>query len=282
MASARADEITIDVDVAGDAPIGARDLSVAGSVKPGAMVVYSRVDGLKVAPQSGMARVGGVVFPKQLQQFEAIGYSNGPDGKPDTADDLNLGVGSGEVVDREYTATFGDDDAQFVGTLDQNGLFTPNVDGPNPKRAGNRNNVGDVWVVAELTGGRLPAALPSRCARVRICWSQSRCIWPGSNVGVESDTAIPVAVVPRPRTPSRSKPPASRSSISCRAPPSSSWTMPPTPCCACRATRLHARRVTRRIGRSVKASTTTLADLIRVQAIGEISAPSVATPKSFR
>ena len=29
-------------------------------------------------------------------------------------------------------------------------LFTPSGDGPNPKRAGNRNNVGDVWVVAEL------------------------------------------------------------------------------------------------------------------------------------
>ncbi|HEV3201507.1 MAG TPA: hypothetical protein VGZ73_26590, partial [Bryobacteraceae bacterium] len=36
----------------------------------------------------------------------------------------------------------------FVGTLDANGLFTPNVDGPNPKRPGNANNTGDVWVVA--------------------------------------------------------------------------------------------------------------------------------------
>jgi len=52
----------------------------------------------------------------------------------------------------EYPATFNDDDTQFVGVLDQNGLFTPNVDGPNPKRSGNRNNIGDVWVVAELTG----------------------------------------------------------------------------------------------------------------------------------
>jgi quinohemoprotein amine dehydrogenase len=152
VASARADEITIDVDVAGNAPIGARDLSVAGSVKPGAIAVYTKVDGLKVAPQSGMARVGGVVFPKQLQQFEAIGYANGPDGKPDTADDLNLGVVPVKWSIEEYTATFGDDDAQFVGTLDQNGMFTPNVDGPNPKRTGNRNNIGDVWVVAELTG----------------------------------------------------------------------------------------------------------------------------------
>lgn len=31
-----------------------------------------------------MARIGGISFPKQYQQFEAIAYSNGPDGKPDT------------------------------------------------------------------------------------------------------------------------------------------------------------------------------------------------------
>jgi quinohemoprotein amine dehydrogenase len=36
-----------------------------------------------------------------------------------------------------------------VGTLDEaTGLFTPNIEGPNPKREGERNNVGDVWVVA--------------------------------------------------------------------------------------------------------------------------------------
>ena len=48
----------------------------------------------------------------------------------------------------EYAVTFDDDDIKFVGNLDRNGLFTPNVDGPNPQRSGQRNNVGDVWVVA--------------------------------------------------------------------------------------------------------------------------------------
>jgi quinohemoprotein amine dehydrogenase len=100
-----------------------------------------------------MARVGGAVFPKQLQQFEAVAFNNGLDGKADTPDDLNLGIVEVKWSLEEYTATFGDDDVQFVGTLDANGLFTPNLDGPNPKRSGNRNNVGDVWVVAELTGG---------------------------------------------------------------------------------------------------------------------------------
>jgi quinohemoprotein amine dehydrogenase len=101
-----------------------------------------------------MARVGGAVFPKQLQQFEAVGINNGPDGKPDTPDDLSLGPITVKWSLEEYPATFNDDDTQYVGVLDQNGLFTPNLDGPNPKRSGNRNNVGDVWVVAELAGAK--------------------------------------------------------------------------------------------------------------------------------
>jgi quinohemoprotein amine dehydrogenase len=147
--SSRPDEIAVEVDVAANAPVGPRDLSVSGTVKPATLVVYYRIDGIKVLPQAGMARVGGVVFPKQLQQFEAVGTHNGPDGKPGTDDDISLGMVDVKWSMEEYTATFGDDDTQFVGALDDKGLFTPNVDGPNAKRSGNRNNVGDVWIVAE-------------------------------------------------------------------------------------------------------------------------------------
>lgn len=157
VASARPEELSVVIDVAASAPIGARDVSIAGTVKPAIFVVYDKVDGLRVVPQAGMARVGGVVFPKQLQQFQAVGINNGPDGKPDTPDDLNLGMIDVKWSLEEYTATFGDDDLQYVGTLDQTGLFTPNVDGPNPKRTGNRNNVGDVWVVAEESSSKLRA-----------------------------------------------------------------------------------------------------------------------------
>jgi quinohemoprotein amine dehydrogenase len=54
----------------------------------------------------------------------------------------------------EYAATFDDTDVKFVGAIDAAGLFTPNVDGPNPERKMSeadqwgRNNIGDVWVVA--------------------------------------------------------------------------------------------------------------------------------------
>jgi quinohemoprotein amine dehydrogenase len=48
----------------------------------------------------------------------------------------------------EYGVTYDDDDLNYVGTLDAHGLFTPAADGPNPQRSRNRNNIGDVWVVA--------------------------------------------------------------------------------------------------------------------------------------
>ena len=52
----------------------------------------------------------------------------------------------------EYTATYDDDDIKFVGTLNEaTGRFTPNIDGPNRQRSGERNNIGDVWVVAKCS-----------------------------------------------------------------------------------------------------------------------------------
>ncbi len=146
--SAAAGLLKVEVEVANDATIGPRDVSVAGAVLPGAAVVYDHIDGIKVRPQAGMARVGGINFPKQFQQFEAIAYHNGADGKPDTKDDLELGPVDVTWKLEEFTATYDDHDIEYVGTLDDHGLFTPNVDGPNPKRRGNGDNVGDVWVLA--------------------------------------------------------------------------------------------------------------------------------------
>jgi quinohemoprotein amine dehydrogenase len=161
--SAAPDMLTVAVDVAADARIGARDLSVVGSSKSAAVAVYSKIDGIKVEPQAGMARLGGVAFPKRIEQFEARAFSNGPDGRSGTADDIDLGMVDVRWSLEEYTATFKDDDLKFVGQLRDNGLFIPNIDGPNPNRSGNRNNVGDVWVIAEHTpAGADPSAKPLR------------------------------------------------------------------------------------------------------------------------
>jgi quinohemoprotein amine dehydrogenase len=37
---------------------------------------------------------------------------------------------------------------RFVGAVDEDGLFTPANDGPNPQRPLSEANVGDVWVEA--------------------------------------------------------------------------------------------------------------------------------------
>ena len=142
---------TVVVDVAPGARVGPRDVVVAGAVRPAAIVVYDHIDGIKVLPRAGLARLGGIVFPKQYQQFEAIAFHNGLDGKPNTADDLDLGPVMPTWKLEEYAATFKEDDIEFVGELSSTGYFTPNVDGPNVQRSGERNNVGDVWVIADYT-----------------------------------------------------------------------------------------------------------------------------------
>jgi quinohemoprotein amine dehydrogenase len=152
--SATPEMVKVEVDVAKDATVGTRDLFVAGASLAGGAVVYDKIDAIKVKPQAGMARIGGINFPKQYQQFEAIAYSNGPDGKPDTKDDIELGPVDVAWSIEEYTATFGDDDKNYVGTLDDNGLFTPNVDGPNPNRRNHADNYGDVWVVASYNDAK--------------------------------------------------------------------------------------------------------------------------------
>ncbi len=164
---ASADSFTLSVDVSPDAVVGPRDLFVAGAARPSALVVYDRVDTVKVTPAWNMARIGGAgSFPKMLAQFEAWGYHHGRDGKPDTADDIKLDVLPVTWSLEEYTATYDDDDLAFVGAVDATGLFTPNVEGPNPKRTGERNNIGDVWVVAAhdaaATSGKSPRTLRGR------------------------------------------------------------------------------------------------------------------------
>jgi quinohemoprotein amine dehydrogenase len=140
--------LSVEVTVAPDAPMGSRDLVIGGAVTPRALAIYDRVDYIKISPAWNMARVGGVAFPKMFSQFEATAFSHGPDGKPETSDDVAVGPVDATWTIEEYTATFDDDDIKFVGEIGPTtGLFTPALDGPNPERSGNRNNVGDVWVV---------------------------------------------------------------------------------------------------------------------------------------
>jgi quinohemoprotein amine dehydrogenase len=148
IASHSASEFVAEVDVAADAVSGKRDIAFRRSVLPAAIAVYDRIDYIKVVPQSTLARLGSETHPKGYQQFEAIAYQRGEDGKNYTADDVELGPIDVTWKVEEFMAVYGDDDKDFVGTLNDSGFFTPASDGPNPKRKFMRNNYGDIWVVA--------------------------------------------------------------------------------------------------------------------------------------
>ena len=146
--SASPREVVVSVDVADTAQPGLRDVGVKGAVLVGGLPVYDTVAYLKVTPETALARLGGLKFDKGFQQFEAIGYAAGPDGKAHTSDDFAIGaVPVSWSLDEFRTVTY-DDDASFVGSLSATALFTPSVEGPNPKRRFSRNNYGEVWVVA--------------------------------------------------------------------------------------------------------------------------------------
>lgn len=142
------DSIAVRVDVDSAATLGTRDLFVAGAAMRDGLLVYDKIHRIKVTPEAGMARTGGVVFPRQFQQFDVVAVNNGADGRANTADDVEVGAVPVTWSIEEYGVTYRDDDIQFVGAIDRNGLFTPNLDGPNPQRSAQRNNIGDVWVVA--------------------------------------------------------------------------------------------------------------------------------------
>jgi quinohemoprotein amine dehydrogenase len=141
-------EIVAEVDVAANAVPGKRDIAFGRSVLQSAIAVYDRVDYIKVLPEASLAHLGSDVHPKGFEQFEAVGYQRGADGKVRTADDVELGPIDVTWSVEEYLSVYGDDDKDFIGTLSPTGLFTPALDGPNPKRKFSRNNYGDVWVVA--------------------------------------------------------------------------------------------------------------------------------------
>jgi len=163
--SAAPDRLTVSVSVAGSATIGRRAVFLAGAGGDASIAVYDTIDFIKVLPQAGLARVGGANFPKQFQQFEAVAVANGPDGKPNTKDDVELGLVDTTWSIEEYTATYDDDDKDFVGTIDAaTGLFTPNIDGPNPRRRNHANNYGDVWVVASY---QPPGASAAKAMKAR-------------------------------------------------------------------------------------------------------------------
>jgi quinohemoprotein amine dehydrogenase len=137
--SSTGSDVIADVDVASDAPLGKRDVAIRQSVARGAIAVYDRVDYVKVTPDSAMAAFGDQAHAQGYQQFDAIGYQRGADGKPHTADDVDLGPVDVTWSMEVFYAAEGSS-ADYVGRVSPTGLFTP--------AAGSPNNNFDVWIIA--------------------------------------------------------------------------------------------------------------------------------------
>ena len=143
--------VIADVDVADDAALGKHDVALNHSVLSGALAVYDRVDYVKVTPESALATFGDATHPRGYQQFEAIGYQRGADGKLHTADDVELGpVDAAWSLEVFYVAEGVSTD--FVGKVSPSGLLTPAAQSPG-------NNF-DVWVVATARDEKDPSGKP--------------------------------------------------------------------------------------------------------------------------
>jgi quinohemoprotein amine dehydrogenase len=159
--SATPEKVVLSVDVDAKAAAGYRDAKAGAAAASRLFAVYTAVDYIKVVPSPAMSRTGGLGHAvKQLVQFDAMAYANGADGAAGTGDDIEIGrvPAAWRVV--ELASSNEDQDAEFVGAIDRNGLFTPGDEGPNPKRFMQENNMGDVWVTAsyDAPGGRTLAA----------------------------------------------------------------------------------------------------------------------------
>jgi len=133
------DEIVAQLDVASSAALGKHDVAFRGSSLPGALAIYDRIDYLRVTPDSIVAAFGDRTHPKGYQQFEAIGYQRGPDGKSHTADDVALGPVDAAWAVQVFHAAEGSS-SDSVGAMNSRGLFTPADKNPNLNF--------DCWVIA--------------------------------------------------------------------------------------------------------------------------------------
>jgi quinohemoprotein amine dehydrogenase len=150
--SASPTKVVVSVDVDDKAPTGSRTTKVGRDEVKGLFGVYASIDYIKVAPSPAMSRTGGRgLAVKQMVQFDAMAYSNGADGISGNEDDIEIGRVPADWKVVELMNAPDDDDIDYVGAIDRNGLFTPAEDGPNPKRRLQNNNVGDVWVTATYT-----------------------------------------------------------------------------------------------------------------------------------
>lgn len=136
-------EIVAEVEVAAGAASGIRDVSVRGATLARAIAIFDRVDYVTVTPESSLATFGSPDYAPGVQQFEAIGYQRGADGKAHTADDLSLGPVPVAWSMEVFYETDPSGRAR-VGAVSTTGFFTPAATNPGTNF--------DVWIIATASG----------------------------------------------------------------------------------------------------------------------------------
>lgn len=154
VAERSADGMVLQVRAAADAAEGGRAISVGEAGAEGLVTLYRSLDRVTVEPAYAVARVGGNGGSQPVVEamFDAIGFSNGPDGEPGTADDIRIGplAATWSVAPFDAQAA-ADEDVRFAGAMDAaSGVFTPGAAGPNPERKYQTNNAGNLKVLATV------------------------------------------------------------------------------------------------------------------------------------
>ncbi len=152
VASANPSFVTLIANVSPNVVSGKRSISVRGHLATDAFSVYDKIEYIKVSAETALAHTGGTVGKKGFVQYEAHAFSNGLDGLPNTPDDVDLGPIAAKWSIEEFISHNNDNDKEFVGYINSEGLFTPAGDGPNPQRRLQADNVGDIWIIAKYSG----------------------------------------------------------------------------------------------------------------------------------
>ncbi|WP_299841222.1 quinohemoprotein amine dehydrogenase subunit alpha [uncultured Paracoccus sp.] len=148
--------VVLNVTAAADAAAGRSEIGVGEAKLADAVAVYTALDRVSVEPATTYSRVGGAdgPIPKQPATFDAIGWLNGADGKPETEDDIRVGALTAEWKVEDFDKIAADmKDAQFAGEIDASGVFHPADAGPNPERVMGTNNTGNLAVIATVKDG---------------------------------------------------------------------------------------------------------------------------------
>jgi quinohemoprotein amine dehydrogenase len=165
----------LELQVASDAEtLGEAKLSVKG-IDAGTIKLAPQIDHIAITPEMGRARLsGGLHYPAEGVQFEAIAYAKSGSGKKAT----NIALGPVPATFRlaEEKTRPDDDDLRWLGGIKPNGTYLPMGDySPNSARNYSGENSGLVKVIAQYKRGaqtfsaqaQLAVTMPDYIQRIR-------------------------------------------------------------------------------------------------------------------